>query len=278
MKVSKYFISSLAFIAMLAMFFKLPDTPTLFNCKMCVSDEPYLPLIGTGYFATLLFLFLLVPGFPRPWIARLGMVFAFVLGIGLTYYSYPQWCIACLIAHACHLLIWIISSFRSALKEQHSLSKERLCLIFLAPLATVTFFASINLTFMAYDFKAPTQAALKVGDQVPTSQNFSYTVLNFITPGCFYCKEQLPILNAVAEQIDGPYRFVQVSPDLPDALVSQSPTSEWIRDGDGKLRELFRVNGYPTLFVIDQEGKIAEIIAGVPERLEVHLLKKLKSK
>ena len=131
-------------------------------------------------------------------------------------------------------------------------------------------------------------ATLQVGDTVPNflihdQDNQSYTqadlatsqatFINFISPNCPYCKEQLPILDAVATVLHNKnYRFVYVTPSLTHDLVKLSPKNEWYEDKEGKMRDLFKVSGYPTLFVVENDGKIRKVIAGLPQDLKSDLL------
>jgi hypothetical protein len=82
----------------------------------------------------------------------------------------------------------------------------------------------------------------------------------------------LPILNGVAAELPrDSCRVVNVSPALAPELIQRSPDTEWVEDKENKLRGLFRVAGTPTLFVVGTDGKIAQIIAGVPDHLETKL-------
>ena len=73
----------------------------------------------------------------------------------------------------------------------------------------------------------------------------------------------------------GSYRFVNISPSLPRDLVQRSPATEWVEDKGERLRTLFAVSGYPTLIVVGNDGRIAQVISGVPEQLEAALLASL---
>lgn len=94
-------------------------------------------------------------------------------------------------------------------------------------------------------------------------------LINFISPDCLYCKEQLPILHQAAEEAsENAFHFISVSPELSPELVEKFPKIRWLEDSDGGLRKLFKVMGYPTLYVVDKKGKILEVIPGVPHQLE----------
>jgi hypothetical protein len=57
--------------------------------------------------------------------------------------------------------------------------------------------------------------------------------------------------------------------------MESAPAADWVEDKDGALRELFKVFGYPTMFVIGKDGKISQVIPGVPDQLKASLLSKL---
>jgi thioredoxin-related protein len=100
------------------------------------------------------------------------------------------------------------------------------------------------------------------------------TVINFISPDCPYCKEQMVILDSVREQVSQKTcRFINVTPFLKTELMQRSSAGiEWVEDKQGELRNLFKISVYPTLFVVGQDGKIVLIIPGVPDQLKTDLL------
>jgi thiol-disulfide isomerase/thioredoxin len=161
----------------------------------------------------------------------------------------------------------------------------------------VALFSCLNLTFLVYGFKAHhsvAAAGLAPSDSAPSfniktigsDSTISNTdvaqtvglVINFISSDCPYCKEQLPVLEAVATELaSSSYRFVNVSPTVSSELIQHSSMIEWVEDKEGYLRELFKVTGFPTLFVIGTEGKILQVIYGVPDQLKHQLLTSLSN-
>jgi thiol-disulfide isomerase/thioredoxin len=286
----------LGMLAMVALFLKLPETPDFFSvfaCKTCATSDPYLPLIGAGYFALLVTISLLFPSFPGPRVGRAGLLWAILLAGVLTYIDQPGWCIDCLVGHACNILIWttwVAIPPRENQVQSASTLRERLCLTLCLPIAVVALFSCLNLTFMAYGFKNNRNllaTTLRAGDALPTfniqTNRRSITntdvartagvVINFVEQDCPYCKEQLPAVEAAATQlVRGSYRFINVSPSLSPELIQRSPTSEWVEDKTGKLRQLFHVSGFPTMFVVGSNGRIDQIFTGVPEKLKETLL------
>lgn len=266
----------LGFLALIALFLKLPEI-SLFKCKTCSASSPYLPLIGAGYFSALTAASLLFPAFPSRLIARAGFTWAVLLAIALTYIDFPHMCAICLFCHGLHIAIWTIWAVAPS-NEITSNVRERLCLTLFAPVATVALFSCLNLTFLAYGIKInpPMATTFKPGDVIPTftaetasGRSITYNgegmLLNFVAPGCPFCKEQLSILKEVSDKI------INISPALTSDLVSCAPAAEWVQDKNNTLRKLFKVAGYPTLFIIGPDGKVSKIIPGVPDTLRSSL-------
>lgn len=279
-------------LAILTLFLKLPEIPNifgLFKCTVCLSNNPYLVFAGAGYFAILVAVSLLFPSFPGQRTARGGLVWAILLALTLTYITLPNLCVACLICHIFNIFIWTIWILipSEEKKLSSSLPGQRVCLLLFVPISVVALFSCLNLTFMAYGFKSHSLSStgLKIGDSIPTFQmptntdlsvskasSIKGTIFNFVSPDCLYCKQQLPILNAVSTQIvSGAYRFINISPEVSPELMQFAPTAEWFEDKDEILRKSFKVSGYPTMFIVKSDGKIAQIISGVPDQLKTSL-------
>ncbi len=285
MKFSRSFVSLLAILALAALFLKLPEIPGI-KCRSCFSLDPYLALIGSCYFGLLLAVSLLFPTLPGKRVSRSGLTWAVSLAACLTYIALPNWCPACLIAHACNIAIWMLwTACPSNTKDRSRLNmRERLYLAALAPISVIALFSSLNLTFMAYGFRINNNlsSGLKEGDVAPKefiadSFDGKGVILNFISKDCPYCKEQLPILSSVASEFSGgSYRFINICPSLTPELLQSSSAFEWLEDGEGRIRKLFKVSGYPTMFVIDKSGKIELIVRGVSDELKSELFARLQ--
>jgi thiol-disulfide isomerase/thioredoxin len=297
MKHLRHWVPIFGILALLALFLKLPETPNLFDvmgCKACSSADPFLPLIGASYFTALIAASLLFPSFPGRLVARGGLTWAVLLALTLSIIDLPGWCAVCLIGHACNISIWAIWVIVPPLRSQPRTStlKERLCLMLFAPISVVAMFSSLNLTFMAYGLKSKRNVAisrLQPGDAVPgfsaqtvdgrlVTDDVSSTaglIINFVSSGCPHCKEQLQVLNAVATELaDSNIRFINISPMLSPGLI-QGSVMEWVEDREGDLGRLFQVTGYPTAFVVGEDGRITQIIPGVPDQLKGYLLASL---
>jgi peroxiredoxin len=304
MKQLRYYVPILGSFALIALFLLLPETPNVFGlseCKTCSSNHPYLPLIGTAYFSALVVISLLFPTFPGRYVARGGLTWSVLLALALVYINLPNWCTLCLIGHACNILIWAIWMITSnkigrMKSNTHVASnlKERLCLTVFVSFSVVALFGCLNLTFMAYSFKINpgiSTASLQLGSRMPmfTAKTIEgrlishadvtskgKTIINFVLADCEHCKEQLQVLDTVATQLaNDSYRLINISSVLPAELAQYSQAMEWVEDKEGELPKLFKVQGYPTLFVMETDGKIAQIIQGVSEQLQ--LLTSIKS-
>lgn len=291
MKKMRNWVPVFGIIALAALFLKLPGISDNLGCRTCASTHLYFTLLGSGYFTILLAVSLLFTSFPGPRLARAGLIWAVLLAPTLIYISFPNWCIACLVAHACNIVIWMIWAWVPSLeKETPGLTlKQKLYFMLLAPIAVVALFSSLNLTFMAYSPKKnPTTYGLQLGNDMPnftfqTSKGLSISnneaaqiagfIINFVTPDCHYSREQLPMIDSVATQpANKSYRFINISPTLPPELVERSPSTDWVEDKDGTLRKLFKVSGYPTLFIAGRNNKITQVIRGVPDQLPASLM------
>jgi len=267
----------LGMIALAALFLKLPEIAKLFSsCKSCNLADPYMPLIGCGYFGLLIALALLFPAFPSRILARGGLVLALSLAFLFTSLSLPSWCPACLIAHGCNILIWSIWVFIPS-RRKNPRSPARLYLALFAPISMVALFSSINLTFMAYGFK--NRVGLRAGDPIPiftaqtvagrplSNKDTAGMIFNFVAPDCPYCKEQMQMLRAIA-----PARtIVNISSAIVPELMQDAPNFEWVEDRDSRLQKLFQIVGFPTLYVVGSDEKIAQVILGVPERMHLSI-------
>lgn len=285
-------VPALGLIALAAMFLKLPEISRLFQCATCGFHDPYIPLISCGYFAALTALSLLFPAFPNRYIAWGGLVWALLLFFVMTWYQLPHWCFLCLLGHGCNLLIWGIWCFVPAPKQEATIPYPgmRLCLLFFVPGSIVALFGSLNLTFMAYGFKAGPQfsSGLRVGDSVPmfTVQTHAgrtipdgdgqRMILNFMMPECPYCEELFQKLHPFTEQlVNSSCRIIHISEQLSPEMIEHSPLCEWVEDREGVMQKLFGIQGFPTLYVVGSDGRILRVISGVSDRLKEDLFQSL---
>lgn len=227
-----------------------------FTCVACSIENPTLTILGMFYFLAILTLFLVFPKFPNPKHAKYGLFASIGLAFFLTYQSAPNWCLLCLIAHTCNLVIWTLWLIAS---NEHSTFKKRLSLSLLSLSGVVTLLASLHLII---PFHKPKQIDLSK----------ALHVINFVSPDCVYCKDQLPVLDDLAVQFkDHPCRFINVTPSSIQDLSSRASHTEWIEDREGTLHERFHVTAYPTTIILESDGTIVEVIQGVSNQLFEHL-------
>ncbi len=292
-----YFVPILGFVALIALFLKLPEPSKSFNalsCQTCSASNPYFLLFGAAYFAGLIALSLLFPSLPGPRMARGGLIWAVLLALTLTYIDFPRICTICLIGHGCNILMWTIWVTTPPISGgvSNSSARERLCLLLFAPVSVVALFSCLNLTLMAYSVKnnpVVSATSLHIGDAAPafkvrtsdgrTVSNMdanSRMIVNFVSPDCSHCKEQLLTLSAIIPQIrESACRFINIAPILPKGALEYPSDIEWVEDKSGALRKLFGVSGYPTLFVIGANSKIVQIVPGVDKDLKSLVLASL---
>ncbi len=114
------------------------------------------------------------------------------------------------------------------------------------------------------------------------------TVLNFFAPNCGYSKRQIPKVEASRAEFESQgVRFVNVSQKMrvdftPDevqqAVSALGAIGELAIDGKGnKTGRRFKVTGFPTLFVIREDGIIDHVIAGNKKRTQAILSEKLNA-
>jgi thiol-disulfide isomerase/thioredoxin len=114
------------------------------------------------------------------------------------------------------------------------------------------------------------------------------TVVNFFAPNCPHCKRQLPTVDAVRKEFESKgVRFVNVSQTMRRAYTDEEVVST-VREGFGVQAELainsdntvgrrWKATSFPTLFVVDGEGKVAEVIIGNKPTLQADLSKSLST-
>ncbi len=114
------------------------------------------------------------------------------------------------------------------------------------------------------------------------------TVLNFFAPNCKYSKRQIPKVEASRAEFESQgIRFVNVSekmkldftPDEVQQVVSDlGAIGELAIDAKGnKTGRRFKVTGFPTLFVIREDGIIDHVIAGNKKTTQAILHEKLSA-
>lgn len=280
-------------VALSALLFKLPGFPELFGmtrCHSCSTDTPYIPMLAAGYFAGFITSILSFKRLPTPILKWGGIIWAVGLSICLTFLS-PRLCYICLIAHASHITMWIFWKPRQTLPE--TMKGMKGALVITSSFAVMALFSTLNFTFLVYGLqvKNPLQTLAKVGVkakpfQLKTVENQDLStktleqhkgiILNFVSSNCPYCEQQIPQLNALAQELLFPdFRFINITHPITPELKSLGPDLEWVEDSEMHLASLFGVSGYPTLILLDPLGVVVNVIAGSSSNLEIGMKSQL---
>lgn len=137
-------------IALILLFFKLPGVSACFEpfvCNRCMLTPPYIAVIGAGYFAALTAAIISFPTLPSGSLRLGGLVWAVGLSITLTWIA-PTWCLFCLLAHGCHILMWLFWKTRKEKPEKNV--GKKITLICLIALAAMGLYYGLNHVFILY--------------------------------------------------------------------------------------------------------------------------------
>lgn len=94
-------------------------------------------------------------------------------------------------------------------------------------------------------------------------------VLGFFASWCMPCRNELPILNSMVDELNGRgikivvvniKEEVETIRDLLGELKVRKPTV--LIDGDGKTAEMYQVRFLPVTFFVGSDGRIKDIIFG----------------
>lgn len=115
---------------------------------------------------------------------------------------------------------------------------------------------------------APTMSLPRLGDQGSSSladYKGKVVVLNMWASWCDPCREEMPLLQKVHQQISGKGGVV-LGVDTQDAsekaigfLRETKATFPSLRDRDRTFGRDYGVTGYPETFLIDREGRVAAL-------------------
>ncbi len=105
------------------------------------------------------------------------------------------------------------------------------------------------------------------GQSVPTSDwRGKVVVLDFWATWCAPCRKSLPHLSKLADEFGDQVLFVGVTGEdratVERFLVDNPSSYPILLDPDQQAAREFRVTNYPTLFVLDRQGKILEQFVG----------------
>ncbi len=112
------------------------------------------------------------------------------------------------------------------------------------------------------------------------------TVLNFVAPNCGFCKRQLPEVERVREVFEQRgVRFVNVmqtmkqtftTEQIMEVLANVGSRSEVALDGGNKVGAMFKATTFPSLYVVDANGQIREVVSGAKANIRETLTRRLE--
>lgn len=128
---------------------------------------------------------------------------------------------------------------------------------------------------------APKFALTTLGGKSISNADFTShpaTVLNFVAPNCGFCKRQLPNVEKIRKAYEAKgVRFVNVSQTMrkefspeeaAEVFKSVGAGLELAMDKGNKVGRSFQATSYPTMMVVDKNGKIAHVNIGAKAGLD----------
>ena len=116
----------------------------------------------------------------------------------------------------------------------------------------------------------------------------SVAVLDFFAPNCGFCKKQIPRLETIrAEYAEKPVRFINVSQKMGAKEFTQEEVvtlmkemgfrGELALNHTNDIGQKFQAGGFPTMVILDKEGKVAVTNVGNLGDLEERMKKQLNA-
>jgi len=112
-------------------------------------------------------------------------------------------------------------------------------------------------------------------------KNHPATVLNFVAPNCGFCKRQIPNVEKIRSEYEAKgIRFVNVSQTMRkeytveetiDVFKQAGSGLELAKDDGNKVGRSFQAVSFPTMIVVDKNGKIANVNIGAKPDIETLL-------
>lgn len=132
--------------------------------------------------------------------------------------------------------------------------------------------------------KAPAFAIKTLADKPLGDADFANhpaTVLNFVAPNCGFCKRQLPNVEKVRQAYEAKgVRFVNIAQKMRKAYTTEETVKvfegagsklELATDFTNTVGGLYKATSYPTMVVVDKNGKVAHVNIGAKKDLETIL-------
>lgn len=115
-----------------------------------------------------------------------------------------------------------------------------------------------------------------MGDTVSLAdQRGKVTVINFWGAWCGWCMEEMPHFAEMAEHYgdDVSFLFVDYGDSADTAKQAMEefgiPLGKVLMDSENTVTDLYQVEGFPTTYIIDKEGGIAETFVGYSTKEDV---------
>jgi thiol-disulfide isomerase/thioredoxin len=113
-------------------------------------------------------------------------------------------------------------------------------------------------------------------------KNHPATVLNFVAPNCGFCKKQLPNVESIRAEYEAKgVRFVNVAQkmgakeftteEIVDVFKGVGSRLELAKDTDNKVGQMYKAVSFPTMVVVNKEGKIEHVNIGASADLDKSL-------
>jgi len=117
-------------------------------------------------------------------------------------------------------------------------------------------------------------------------KNHPATVLNFVAPNCGFCKKQLPNVESIRAEYEAKgVRFVNVAQkmgakeytteEIVDVFKGVGSRLELAKDSDNKVGQMFKAVSFPTMVVVNKDGKIEHVNIGAQQDLDKSLKSQL---
>jgi thiol-disulfide isomerase/thioredoxin len=113
-------------------------------------------------------------------------------------------------------------------------------------------------------------------------KNHPATVLNFVAPNCGFCKKQLPNVESIRAEYEAKgVRFVNIAQkmgakeytndEIIDVFKGVGSRLELAKDTDNQIGQLYKAVSYPTMIVVNKDGKIEHVNVGAQQDIDKSL-------
>jgi len=113
-------------------------------------------------------------------------------------------------------------------------------------------------------------------------KNHPATVLNFVAPNCGFCKKQLPNVESIRAEYEAKgVRFVNIAQkmgakeftneEIIDVFKGVGSRLELAKDTDNQIGQMYKAVSYPTMIVVNKDGKISHVNVGAQQDIDKSL-------